>query len=184
LSRNLPRFWPGGHFIHKTFFPRPEKGRIPTPNRQRYHGLFWIDEAKELDVGFEAAEGKQKVMGPSEKEMLNFLAGQGLPKDQEIYLRMRCWWNANDAWRWVPSPKTAFSPEQVKNLKALSALLDDSDQDRRIFMAEIARELGNFDECLLLLSCRFDKGYDRAVGFIKKLAAEKVRAVKAFAPGK
>jgi hypothetical protein len=184
LSRNLPRFWPGGHFIHKTFFPRPEKGRIPTPNRQRYHGLFWIDEAKELDVGFEAAEGKQKVMGPSEKEMLNFLAGQGLPKDKEIYLRMRCWWNANDAWRHVPNPKPAFSPEQVKNLEALSAFFDESLPGHRILKAEIARELGRFDECLLLLSYQFEPDYDWTVGFIKKLAEGKVRAVKLFDRGK
>ena len=44
---------------------------------------------REINVGFDAAKGKPQVMAPSEKEMLNFLAGQGLPKDQEIYLRMR-----------------------------------------------------------------------------------------------
>jgi hypothetical protein len=50
--------------------------------------------------------------------------------------------------------------------------------------AEIARELGWFDECLLLLSYQFEEGYDWAVGFIRKLAEEKVRAVKVFEPGK
>jgi len=39
----------------------------------------------------------------------------------------------------------------------LSALFDESDQDQRIFKAEIARELGNFAECLLLLSYQFDR---------------------------
>jgi hypothetical protein len=147
-------------------------------------GLFWVDKAKEVDVGFEAAEGKQKVMAPSEKEMLNFLVSHTLPKDQEIYLRMRCWWKANDAWRWVPNPKTVFSEIQVKNLEALSALFDESEPNQRILKAEIARELGNFEECLLLLSYQFDKGFDRVVGFIKKLAEEKVRTVKPFEPGK
>jgi hypothetical protein len=147
-------------------------------------GLFWVDEVKEVEVGFEAAKGKPQVMAPSEKEMLNFLADQGLPKDKEIYLRMRCWWNANDTWRWVPSPKPAFSPEQVKNLDALSALFDESEPNQRILKAEIARELGRFDECLLLLSYQFEEGYDWAVGFIQKLAEERVRAVKPFEPGK
>ena len=35
-----------------------------------------------------------------------------------------------------------------------------------------------------LLSHPFDERYGHAVGFIKKLAEEKVRAVKAFTPGK
>ena len=138
----------------------------------------------EVDVGFEAAEGKQKVLPPSEKEMLNFLAGQTLPEGKEIYLRMRCWWNANDAWRYVPNQKPAFSPEQMKNLDALSALFDESLPGHRILKAEIAREMGRFDECLLLLSYQFEEGYDWAVGFIKKLAEEKVRAVKPFEPEK
>jgi hypothetical protein len=73
--------------------------------------------------------------------------------------------------------------EQVKNLEALDALLDEADPDQRIVKAEIARELGNFDECMLLLSYQFE-GYERAVGFIKELAEEKVRAVKPFEPGK
>jgi hypothetical protein len=147
-------------------------------------GLFWIDEAKELDVGFDAAKGKEQVMAPSEKEMLNFLAGLGLPKDQEIYLRMRAWWVANDVWRWLPNPKPAFSPEQVKNLESLSALFDESEPNQLILKAEIARELGRFDECLLLLSYQFDEDYGFVVGFIKKLAEEKVRAVKPFERGK
>jgi hypothetical protein len=146
--------------------------------------LFWVEEAVGVDSGFEAAEGKQKVLAPSEKEMLDFLAGQALPKEKEFYLRMRCWWNANDPWRGLSDPKPAFSPEQVKNLEALSALFDESLPDHRILKAEIARELGNFDECLLLLSYQFEQDYDWAVGFIKKLAEEKVRAVKPFERGK
>jgi hypothetical protein len=147
-------------------------------------GLFWVEEASEVDVGFNAAEGKQKVLAPSEKEMLNFLDGQTLPKDKEIYLRMRCWWKANDAWRWFPNPKPSFSPEQVKNLEALSALFDESLPGHRILKAEIARELGCFDECLLLLSYQFEPDYDWAVRFIRKLAEEKVRVVKMFEPEK
>jgi hypothetical protein len=147
-------------------------------------GLFWVQESVEVDVGFEAAEGKQKVLPPSEKEMLDFLAGQTLPEGKKIYLRMRCWWNANDAWRWVQSPKPTFSSEQVKNLDALSALFDDSEPNQRILKAEIARELGNFEECLLLLSYQFDEDYGFVVGHIKKLSEEKVRAVKPFKPEK
>ena len=108
-------------------------------------GLFWVDEARMVEFGFDAVKGKPQVKAPSEKEMLDFLAGPALPKDKEIYLRMRVWWAANDVWRWLPNPKPAFSKEHVKNLKALSALLDESKSDQRIIKAEIARELGDFE---------------------------------------
>jgi hypothetical protein len=145
-------------------------------------GLFWVEDAPEVGIGFDAARGKDQVMAPSEKEMQNFLAGQGLPKDQEIYLRMRCWWKANDAWRRLSDPKPAFTPEQVKNLDALSALFDESEPNQRILKAENARELGKFDKCLHLLSYQFDEDYGFVVGFIKKLAESKERAVKQFVP--
>jgi hypothetical protein len=148
-------------------------------------GLFWVDEAKEVDVGFEAAKGKPQVTALSAKEIQDFLAGQeALPKDKEIYLRIRIWWLANDAWRWAPNPKPAFTPEQVKNLDDLSALFDESESNQRILKAEIAREMGRFDECLRLLTYQFGGDYGFVVGFIKKLAEEKVRAVKQLEPGK
>jgi len=104
-------------------------------------GIFWVEEASEVDVGFEAAQGKPQVMAPLEKEVLKFLTGQTLPKEKELYLRMRCWWMANDPWRRLSDPKPSFSPEQVKNLEALSAIFDESLPGHRILKAEIAREL-------------------------------------------
>jgi len=147
-------------------------------------GLFWVEEAPEVGMGFDAAEGKQKVLAPSEKELIPYLASETLPKEKEFYLRLRLWWMANDAWRRVPDAKQAFSKEQEKNLEALSALFDESLPGHRILKAEIARELGRLDECLLLLSYQFEPDYDWTVGFIKKLAEEKVRAVKPFDRGK
>lgn len=72
----------------------------------------------------------------------------------------------------------------MKNLKALSALLDETEPNQRIIKAEIARELGDFDECLLLLSNMVDKSYEFVVDSIKKLAEGKVRAVKPLDPTK
>jgi hypothetical protein len=143
-------------------------------------GLFWVDESVEVDTGFDAAKGKQQVLAPSEKELLGFLSGPALPRDKEVFLRVAAWRSANDAWRRNPNATPAFSKEQVQNLKSLSKMLDETEPNQRILKAEIARELGNFDECLGLLSYQFDEGYERAVGFIKKLAEEKVRVVKAF----
>jgi hypothetical protein len=147
-------------------------------------GLFWVDEAIEVDMGFDAAKGKMPVLAPQEKEMLSFLEGPALSKDKEIYLRMRAWWSANNAWRWVPNATPAFSEAQVKNLQALSALLDESEPGQRILKAEIAREMGNFEECLRLLSYQFEDGYEAPVGFIKRLADVKVRGVQTLSPSR
>lgn len=147
-------------------------------------GLFWVEEAEKLDSGLEAAEGKPKVLAPSEKGLVAYLASEAFPKEKEFYLRLRVWWMANDAWRRLSDSKPVFSAEEVKNLDALSALFDESLPGHRILKAEIARELCKFDECLLLLSYQFEESYDRAVGFIRKLAEDKVRAVKQFEPGK
>ena len=147
-------------------------------------GLFWIDESVEVDTGFDAAKGKQQVLAPSEKNVLGFLSGRALPRDKEMFLRVAAWRSANDACRRVPNATPAFSKDQEQNLKALSDMLDVKEPNQRILKAEIARELGNFDECLGLLSHPFDERYGHAVGFIKKLAGEKVRTVKPFEPVK
>jgi hypothetical protein len=142
--------------------------------------LFWVEEAQEVDSGFDAAKGKQQVMAPTGQELLAYLAGQTLPKDKEAYLRIHAWWAANDGWRWVPNSKPAFTKEQVKNLDALSALMDEAEPGERLLKAEIARELGRFDECLRLLSYQFGEDYDLAFAFIKSLAQEQVHGVRAF----
>jgi len=147
-------------------------------------GLFWVDEALEVDTGFEAAEGKRKVLAPSEKNLLGFLAGTTLPRDEELHLRLTAWRSANDAWRWKPNATMAFSKEQAQNLHALSEMLDETKQNQQILKAEIAREMGEFRKCLRLLSHPFDKNYDHAAGFIRKLAEEKTQAVRQFLPGK
>ena len=78
-------------------------------------GLFWVDEAVKVSFGFEAAKGKKKVLAPPEKEMLNFLAGSTLPQDKEIYLRIRAFWSANDAWRSVPPSERTRCGLSAKN---------------------------------------------------------------------
>jgi hypothetical protein len=147
-------------------------------------GLFWVDAARMVEIGFDAVKGKPQVKAPSEKEMLDFLAGPALPRHKEMFLRVHAWRSANDAWRRVPNATPAFSKDQVQNLKALSEMLDESDQEQRILKAEIARELGNFEECLKLLSYQVEESYEYAAAIIRKLAEEKVRAVKQFSPDK
>jgi hypothetical protein len=172
-------YWTDGKREAKMLPDHPALVKCPVCS-----GLFWVDEAVEVDTGFDAAKGKQQVLAPSEKELLDFLTEPALTQDKEIYLRMRAWRSANDAWRRVPNAMPAFSKDQEQNLKALSAMLDETEPNQRILKAEIARELGEFDECLGLLSYPFDERYQHAVGFIRKLAQEKVRVVQPISPAK
>jgi hypothetical protein len=63
-------------------------------------------------------------------------------------------------------------------------MLDEKEPNQRILKAEVSRELGEFDECLGLLTHPFDERYGHAVGFIKKLAEEKVMVVRSISPAK
>ena len=173
------KFYTDGKREAKMLPNHPLLAKCPACQR-----LFWIDEAVEVDMGFDAAKGKQQVLAPSEKELLGFLSGPALPRDKELYVRVRAWRSANDAWRWNPNATPAFSKDQEQNLKALSDMLDEKEPNQRILKAEIARELGNFDECIGLLSHPFDERYGYAVGFIKKLAEEGIRVVRSISRAK
>jgi hypothetical protein len=63
-------------------------------------GLFWVDSAAELEGSIDANEKGQKVLAPSEKDLLDYLSRPECPKEREPYIRLRAWWTANDAWRW------------------------------------------------------------------------------------
>ena len=63
-------------------------------------------------------------------------------------------------------------------------MLNEMEPNQRILKAEIARELGEFDECLELLSHASDEGYGHAIDFIKKFAEQKVRVVRSISPAK
>ncbi len=141
-------------------------------------GLFWVDEAVEVDGGFDAAEGKFPVMKPTEPELLAFVNAEALPREKERYVRHRAWWAANDAWRRAQGVAPKFSEAQLKNLEALSGMMDETKDVERMFRAEIARELGRFDDCLQLLSQPFEGNLQKFADFIRRLAEEGDRGVR------
>jgi hypothetical protein len=124
-------------------------------------------------------------LAPSEKALLDFLAGPALPADKELYARVWAWRSADDAWCWNPNAIPAFSKDQEQNLHALSAMLDETEPNQRILKVELARELGEFDKGLGLLLYPFkEQRYQHPANFIKKLAEEKVRVVRSISPVK
>ena len=76
-------YWTDGKREAKMLPDHPWLAKCPVCS-----GLFWVDEAVEVDTGFDAAKGKQQVLAPSEKELLGFLSGPALPRDKELYVRV------------------------------------------------------------------------------------------------
>lgn len=63
-------------------------------------------------------------------------------------------------------------------MKALSRLLATEDPEQRIMKAELARELGLFDETARLLDFPFKEDLIPTVRFIRKLALERDGALR------
>lgn len=71
-------------------------------------------------------------------------------RDDKLHLRMRAWQAGNDPSREEGARAQIRSAEAQANLEALYGLLCD-DPGEAVTKAEVARELGAFDECLRLL---------------------------------
>lgn len=70
----------------------------------------------------------------------------------EIELRMSAWHRFNDQYRDAEAPKAIkWTSEQRRNADAFINLLDDSYSSDRVILAEIYRQLGNFEKSLALL---------------------------------
>lgn len=92
--------------------------------------------------------------------------------DKELFVRLRSWWRSNDRFRKGEAGAPPFSEDERANLDALAAALGDADPQRIIMRAEIARELGRFDQCLKLLEGDFDEQLHYIVRTIRERALD------------
>ncbi len=157
--------------------------------------LFLINKAKEIgrrDLWEEAGQSKRKwdpkwdkapePLKPSEEELLNFAETQkGLTTEEQVIVRRRAWWLANDGIRYNKKGAVQkFSERERKSLQALYQLLDEKIPKQLICKAEIARELGDFAACEQLLSNKLDEKVKSSADYIRKLAQKKDRLVRQY----
>ena len=161
--------------------------RSPILKCAKCSHLFWRAKAKELaridrfaatKEEEEAAERfgeAQSALDPTEQDLLDLAKAGDLSREEQVTVRRRAWWLANDRFRRRPeSTKAEFSEAQLENVRRLYSVLDEQDAWERILRSEIARELGNFEDCLQLLKKEFeDEGYAARATFIRDLAAKK-----------
>jgi len=125
-------------------------------------------------------------LAPTESTYLELAKRVDLEPAEELDLRVRALWAANDPSR-RPSPEAQIvdaSPAQRDNLHVLLEILDPKDDNQRLMIAHIYRQLGQFEECIRLLAGKFktDRLAEKAA-FVQDLARGREWAVRPFPSG-
>jgi hypothetical protein len=167
--------------------------------------FFWVKDAPRVgkvsrwsdEPAPEAWRNAPEVRPLSEDEHWEAIAnGSASNSQEERLLRTWAWWTGNHRFRDLPgsdwrarkiarskvSPKPStdeiFSSAARQNLERLVALLEDTPPDDRLTKAEAARELGQFDQAIALLSVPFSEEYDFVARYILDLAQRGVSVVR------
>ena len=111
---------------------------------------------------------------PSTDEIFSVLEKGELPENKERHLRVCVWWSENNERRYMfadgfDDHEIPLSDRESGNIKRLFGLLDHSGEEDRIMMAEIKRELGEFEAAKELLEGPFPRRLTFAVSTIKDL---------------
>ena len=165
-------FWTDGRCEAPMLPDEPWLRRHPVTDE-----LFWTDECEEIASEFRKCDEKyadvEFALAPSLADYrLALSSGIASTPKKERYLRHRFWWAVNDPVRHGEAG-ASFPPDHRDNLEKLRAFLNESDPEDRIFVAEISRELGEFEKAAALLDFEFPEDFARAVNRIKQLNAEK-----------
>lgn len=122
--------------------------------------IFWLSKTKE--IGAYSREEEHDLLW-EKADNASFLSideyfmalKMNVPKrkQQEFFIRQRIWWAFNDR---VRNRKPLFNSEEDKsrwesNIAAFIKFLDPEDVNQLILIAELNRNLGNFDICLTII---------------------------------
>lgn len=114
---------------------------------------------------------------PSPDDYFAFLQKGVSDSEKEQYVRLCAWWAGNDARR-NGGAVTPLSDDEIANLDAYAALLDETDESGRIIKAEIMRELGRYEDAVALLSTPFREQLAFAAAIIGNLSVQKIAVVR------
>jgi hypothetical protein len=141
------------------------------------NGFLWLNEAQTLaETRYAGSDQRwpeaKYCRRPTEHDYLQALElGLGTNPGKIHYLRMRAWWAANDGDPACPrsSPHVQRSPRALRNMTSLLEPSEESDEGHRLMKAELARELGLFEEAKRLLSPPIGGDYRNAAKVIAGL---------------
>lgn len=100
--------------------------------------------------------------------------------DEERYVRINAWWYYNDDFRAEAGKEFVLTDEQEANLQRLLELMELDNQNDLLMAADIYRALGDFDQCVGLLSRDLDEKLRHPASVIRILAVQGNRKVCAL----
>lgn len=104
--------------------------------------------------------------------------GLATTRDEEFYIRQQVWWWRNDLLRDDPEdPECIMNAAYEENCRAMLGLLNYHVVEERITMAELHRNLGEFDECRRIISRIRKPFYSKVKKAFLKACEEKNRVV-------
>ena len=139
--------------------------------------IFWEEDCELIEKVELEVEPSVPTANPSrlrEEDCYRALdEGLGNTPSREETLRILAWWKSNDRFRFAPDATRARrEPRAIANMQVLFALLDEQvDESTRLYKAEVARELGDFEVAAALLDHPFAERYRNAVEQIRALIA-------------
>lgn len=117
----------------------------------------------------ELEESAELYRKPKLNDYFKELNRSNIDREKERYLRLRLWWLGNDKRRGIGDAKHDLSDKEEKNLEKLYKILNYSDDNDRIIMAEIKRELGEFKDAEAIIKKPFANKFAHTVVTIKQL---------------
>ncbi|MDE7414489.1 MAG: hypothetical protein K2N05_11990 [Muribaculaceae bacterium] len=145
---------------------------------------FFISQAKsqyDNEKGISDTSDTGRLSFPEMKEALCLLEKDSLSKEDEMAIRFEFLHRYNDLFRFeqrelgqsIHSRSEEDQKLHKENLKGIIALLDPSNDDDLILIAELYRESGDFDKAISILN-NYRPSNERQETFLRKLI-EKVR---------
>ncbi|MGI6521422.1 MAG: hypothetical protein ACOX2D_09890 [Fermentimonas sp.] len=122
--------------------------------------IFWLSKLKEIGTYQWGDKVNSHWKNADNAEFLNIedyfrALNEGLADNmqEELFVRQRIWWAYNDRVRNGNNPFSDVNDEIMwrENCIKLISLLDASDLSQRIMIAELKRNLGDFDSCLEII---------------------------------
>ncbi|PKP50722.1 MAG: hypothetical protein CVT94_00850 [Bacteroidetes bacterium HGW-Bacteroidetes-11] len=165
-------FWSDGSFFAPMLPDQVVFNRCTECNT-----IFNISNAPNHEAwNYEDADGLTTVEHLSKSELFEAIEKYiYINTNEEIYLRKRLWQKLNNhPWKDEMPSTFAISPEYRQNAEALINLLDKSNEDEILIIAELHRNIGNFKDCTDLINTLSDARREERTVQIENACKKKI----------
>jgi hypothetical protein len=176
--------WTDGKMI-APMLPRPPE----FVRCRECRGFYWLDQATPVGElpgpfgGDDEAEVRPEwvsapeVEEPTESGYHEALAAGSIEPERELDFRILAWWRGNDAFRGLETTdatgdQAGDAPVDAEarrlNLEVLAALLAGADENLLVLRVEALRQLGRFDEALVVLESVEGDDYEEVTSALRR----------------